>query len=97
MYLLMRLTYRSYTASYVELVWFSLSGAICELVPSIKILSDLLWTLPKLINVENHIFPKAQVTSQLPTPFSGTLFDALSLRVIHFIQSVSFRNHFPVG
>ena len=37
-----------------------------------------------------------QKCTQLPTPFSGTLFDALSLGVIHFIWSVSLRNHFLV-
>ena len=32
-----------------------------------------------------------------PTPFSGTVFNALSLGVIHFVRSVSLRNHFLVG
>ena len=30
--------------------------------------------------------------TQLPTPFSGTVFDALSHGVIHFVRSVSFKN-----
>ena len=38
-----------------------------------------------------------QKCTQPPTPFSGTLFDALSLGVIHFIWSVSLRNHFLIG
>ena len=38
-----------------------------------------------------------QKCTQLPTPFSGTVFNALSLGVLHFVQSVSLRNHFLVG
>ena len=30
--------------------------------------------------------------TQLPTPFSGTVFDALSHGAIHFVLSVSFTN-----
>ena len=38
-----------------------------------------------------------QKCTQHPTPFSGTVFNALSLGVIHFFRSVSLRNHFLVG
>ena len=37
-----------------------------------------------------------QECTQVTTPFLCTLFDALSLGELHFIWSVSFRNHFPV-
>ena len=37
-----------------------------------------------------------QKCTQLPTPFSGTVFNAPSLGVIHFVRSVSLRNHFHV-
>ena len=33
-----------------------------------------------------------QKCTQLPTPFSGTVFNALSHGVIHFVRSVSFKN-----
>ena len=35
--------------------------------------------------------------TQFPTPFLGTVFNALSLGVIHFVRSVSLRNRFLVG
>ena len=35
-----------------------------------------------------------QKCTQLPTPFLGTVFHALSLGVIHFILNVRSRNHF---
>ena len=35
--------------------------------------------------------------TQHPTPFSGTVLNAFSLGLIHFVQSVSLRNHFLVG
>ena len=35
--------------------------------------------------------------TQLPTLFLATVFHALSLGVIHFVRSVSLRNHFFVG
>ena len=40
-----------------------------------------------------------QKCEQLPTPFSdtGTVFNALSLGVIHFVWSVSLRNRFLIG
>ena len=38
-----------------------------------------------------------QKCTQLTTPFLGTVFNALSLGVIHFVRSVSLRNHFLVG
>ena len=38
-----------------------------------------------------------QKCTQLPTPFSGTVSNALTLGVIRFVQSVSLRNHFLVG
>ena len=37
-----------------------------------------------------------QKCTQLPTPFSDTGFNALSLGMIHFVQSVSLRNHFLI-
>ena len=38
-----------------------------------------------------------QKCTQFLTPFSGTVFNALSLGVIHFVRSVSLRNRFLVG
>ena len=38
-----------------------------------------------------------QKCTQLPTPFLGTVFNALSQGVIHFVLSVSLRNRFLVG
>ena len=35
---------------------------------------------------------RKQKCTQFPTPFSGTVFDALSHGVIHFVRSVSFKN-----
>ena len=38
-----------------------------------------------------------QKCTQLLTPFSGTVFHALSLGEIHFIRSVTSTNHFFIG
>ena len=38
-----------------------------------------------------------QKCTQLPTPFLGTVFHALSLGVIHFVRSVRSRNQFIIG
>ena len=42
-----------------------------------------------------HIFQNVKVTSNknVLTPFSGTVFHALSHGVIHFVQTVRFKNH----
>ena len=38
-----------------------------------------------------------QKCTQLPTSFLGTVFNAFSLGVIHFVRYVSLRNHFLLG
>ena len=38
-----------------------------------------------------------QKCTQLATPFSGTVFHALSHGMIHFVRSVRSRNHFLIG
>ena len=62
-----------------------------------RMLSDL-WHHQKspLTCFQNHIWPQTKMT-QLPTPFWGSVFHALSLGVIHFVLSVRSRNHFFIG
>ena len=45
----------------------------------------------------NHIFPKAQVTSNKNAHIFRHHSQAHALGVIHFLRSVSLRNHFLVG
>ena len=74
---------------------------VAELISDVPTLILLASSFPKKIVDISHLskgpIDLKQKCTQLPTPFSDTLFDAHSLGVINFFWSVSLRNHFPVG
>ena len=75
----------------------SLSRAINLTVNQLRFFSSLsTFSLSLVIFQIPHLSKgssgRKQKCTQFPTPFSGTVFDALSHGVIHFVRSVSFKN-----
>ena len=61
-------------------IWDTLKGTLPES-----------WT-PCVAHLSKGLSGRKQKCTQFLTPFSGTIFHALPHGVIHFVQSVSFKN-----